>query len=343
MGTVSWSFCLQALTLLWNLAIARGQCARFKFPILDDSHVHQLAAGTRLNLTFELNTTECRNIKDNYSITVSKKDKTKNIFTDVCKMIIYQNGTCFSFRPEECVCGEKKGLYYLRKVVDKSDGTLWKWKVNDTRIAEIKEITFFITDDQLALRAGVTVSVLIVIVVCTAIIVLAKRRQLQEWYARIVRRLQVLRTAIQRSTADAVVYREEQPSLPGDRPSSDDLQSHDYVAIADGTYQSTGNSSKASSNASPEPRSVYLSLRRTAWPPRESNVDEDNTRSDYQPLNRIACPAEGNEPDGCPYTIPGFGAEGVPAPTDATEAVVHPAPANDDDNDESHEYLDIIV
>ncbi|XP_070203112.1 uncharacterized protein [Littorina saxatilis] len=344
MGTVSWSFCLQAMTFLCILAIAHGQCARFEFPTLGDSHDHNVVVGSQLNLPFALDTSKCRFNAETYTITVGKLDNKHNITHDVCKMLIARSGKCFSFRPEECMCAEETGQFSLSKVVDKSDETVWKWKVSNEHIAMEREIRFVLTDgqpkDQKALHAGVTVSVLIVIIICTAVIVLIKRRQCQ------VKR---------RPTIDAVWYRAEHPSVPDDGDSSNDLQPNVYVAMADdGTCRSTGNKSKASSKASLDfdnTRSVYLSLRRTACP-EEGNGDEDNTRtvvcshfnysscllSIYQPLIPIACPEEGSEPDGCPYTIPGFGEEGVPAPTDAPEAVVHPAPDNDDE-----EYLAIIA
>ncbi|KAK7105946.1 uncharacterized protein [Littorina saxatilis] len=125
--------------------------ANFKFLPEIQNSTHAVKEGSQLNLIFELNTENCThlfNSSDSYTITVSKQDKRDSIDTDVCKMMVYSNGTCFLFRPLECQCVEQKGRYALSKTMHESDATLWKWKTNDNMIANETKLNITIKGDS---------------------------------------------------------------------------------------------------------------------------------------------------------------------------------------------------
>ncbi|XP_070203118.1 uncharacterized protein [Littorina saxatilis] len=141
MRRTTWLRCLQAFTILGILSSVSGQCAKFEFPTLTNPNSYTAEMGVQIALPFLLDTHDCTDLPETSTITVSKR--TGDIVVDVCKLVTKRDGTCFSFRPEECVCWEEKGRYALSKIMDKSDITLWSWKIgNDGQIAAERKISF---------------------------------------------------------------------------------------------------------------------------------------------------------------------------------------------------------
>ncbi|XP_070202125.1 uncharacterized protein [Littorina saxatilis] len=141
MGRVSWLLCLRAFTILGILSSVSGQCAKFEFPTMTNPNSYTAERSVQIALPFQLDTHNCTDLPETSTITVSKR--TGDLFVDVCKLLAKRDGTCFTFRPEECVCWEEKGRYALSKIMDKSDITLWSWKIgNDGQIAAERKISF---------------------------------------------------------------------------------------------------------------------------------------------------------------------------------------------------------
>ena len=93
-------------------------------------------------LPFLLSTKSCP--KDALELTISIAKKDNGIFSDFCKLFLYSNGSCVSFRGENCKCEEEKGSYSLTKTIDMSDETVWRWRTSNENIASDKTIEFIV-------------------------------------------------------------------------------------------------------------------------------------------------------------------------------------------------------
>ena len=94
----------------------------------------------RVTLPFLLNTERCKKFDHQFTISIDKKDNW--MFSDVCKLVLYSNGSCRSFR--NCTCEEEKGSYSLTKTIDMSDQTTWRWRTSDRTIASDKTMQFIV-------------------------------------------------------------------------------------------------------------------------------------------------------------------------------------------------------
>ncbi|KAK7105942.1 hypothetical protein V1264_017258 [Littorina saxatilis] len=123
-----------------NISLDMLPCAKFEFPTMTNPNSYTAERGVQIALPFQLDTHNCTDLPETSTITVSKR--TEDHFVDVCKLLAKRDGTCFSLRPEECVCWEEKGRYALSKIMDKSDITLWSWTIgNDGQIAAERKIS----------------------------------------------------------------------------------------------------------------------------------------------------------------------------------------------------------
>ena len=112
----------------------------FEFPGI--SGTFKATKNARVTLPFLLNTERCNKDYLQFTISIAKKDN--GIFSDFCKLVLLNDGSCVSFRGENCKCEEEKGSYSLTKTIDTSDETVWRWRTSDGTIASDKAMKFIV-------------------------------------------------------------------------------------------------------------------------------------------------------------------------------------------------------
>ena len=114
--------------------------AKFEFP--DTSGTFKATKNARVTLPFLLNTERCK--KDDLEFTISIAKKDNGIFSDFCKLVLLNDGSCVSLLGENCKCEAEKGSYSLTKTIDMSDETVWRWRTSDGTIASDKMMQFVV-------------------------------------------------------------------------------------------------------------------------------------------------------------------------------------------------------
>ncbi|KAK7476846.1 hypothetical protein BaRGS_00031928, partial [Batillaria attramentaria] len=112
----------------------------FEFPELNTT-VWTAKENTTITLNFRLKYSNCE-LPDNVTIILKKKTKESGRSADFCT-IRQRNGLCrIPLVKNGCGCdGLERGLYQLKRTVNRSDNAVWIWTSADERV-EDKELIF---------------------------------------------------------------------------------------------------------------------------------------------------------------------------------------------------------